>query len=188
MKISGEGRYSDATGRQHKVEGFGSFPDEMSLQDVNISGTFSFGKISCDKIKVSGECYGNSLTSKKIYVAGTLKVDSLNIENDLKLEGSLKVDNVEATEISIESCAGSIGNVKCKRIKIFHDEYFAAPYPSRVLIESITSDTVELQNCEVGVIRCKGAFIGSNCVIEKLFIAGECKVAGDSTVGEIIRT
>ena len=45
-----------------------------------------------------------------------------------------------------------------------------------------------LQNCEVGIIKCKDAFIGSNCIIEKLIVAGECEIYADSKVSEMVHT
>lgn len=187
MQILGEGVYVDAKGRRHTVEGIGDLPDDINLQSLAVEGTFSFERISCDTIKVEGECTGDSLTAKNFSVEGTLKVDSLNIEENLTAEGSLKASNIAAAKVSIESRSSSIGEINCKSIKVFHEENFFRKANSRVYIKSIDAETVHLENCAVVIIKCKDAFIGSNCAIEKLFVAGECKVAPDSTVGETFR-
>ena len=188
MNISGEGRYFDKAGRRHKVEGFGSLPDDTALQSMKISGKLSFGKISCDEIKISGECFGDSLTAQNISVEGTLDVNSVEVAEILKLEGSLKVSHLEATKTLIESRSGSIGTVKCQSIKIFHNEDFVDSYNSRLQIKNIEADTVELENCSADIIRCEDAFIGSNCRIKQLFVAGKYRIATDSIVDDTIHT
>lgn len=188
MKISGECCYFDKTGRRHKVEGFGNFSDDMALRTIKVSGELSFGIISCDEIKVSGECFGDSLTAQKLFIEGTLKIDSVKVEETFNLQGSLKVNNIETKETVIESRSGLIGTIKCQQLKIFHNDDFADSHNSCVRIKSIEADEVNLENCSVNVIRCKDAFIGANCTIKKLFVAGEYKVAADSKVAKIIRT
>lgn len=186
MKISGEGNYSDATGRRHKIKGFGTFSDDMPLQSLNVSGELSFRKISCDTIKVSGEGFGDSLTAKKFSAEGTLKINSIRVSEILKVTGILKAANITADEIIVASRNGSIGTIKCRRIKIF--ETNDTQSNSRVRIKSIDAETVEIENCAVEVIRCRDAVIGTNCAIEKLIVAGKCTVAADSTVDETIHT
>ena len=184
MKIKGEGMYIDSTDVRHEVKGIGSLPDDITLKSLKASGTFSFGKISCDKINVSGKCEGGSIVARNFSVAGKVELDS-----------------VEADDIVIESRAGSIDKLKSLKVKIFNRGYEVAnalfakffgghdtvqEKNSRLYIKCIESDNVELENCEVDVIRCKNAFIGSNCTVEKLFIAGEYKVDANSKVGETI--
>lgn len=188
MKILGEALYVDSAGIRHEVEGIGNISDNVSLRSLKVEGTLSFEKISCDTIEIEGSCDGDSLTAQKFSAEGTVEVDSLNIAQIFKLEGLPKISNVAAAEVSIESQSGSIGNIKCTRIKIFHDEYSSKVRRSRVRIKSIEADTVELENCEVEVVKCQNALIGTNCAITKLFVAGEFKVADDSTVDEVIRT
>ena len=189
MQILGEAIYVDKNRRRHTVEGIGNFPDDMAVQSLKVEGDFSFEEFSCDTIKVTGECHGDSLTAKNFFVEGTLEVDSVKIAEQLNVEGSLKVANIEASEVFIESRSGSIGNIKCRSLKVFHDETsFRRPSRSRVQIKNIEAENVHLENCKVDVIRCQEAFIGKNCAIEKLFVAGECSIAPDSTVGETIHT
>lgn len=120
--------------------------------------------------------------------SGKVEVDSLKIARTLKLSGRPQIDSVTADEIFIATRDGSIGAIKCRRIKIFHDENFFDNQRSRIRIKNIDADTVELENCAVDVIKCRDAAIGTNCAVEKLFVAGKCTVANDSTVAETIRT
>lgn len=203
MKIEGEAVYVDAAGKRHSIEGIGSLPDGTALQDLNVSGSFSFGKISCDKIKFSGEICGKSLVAKNISGEGSLEVDAVEVEKTFRFSGGVEIKNLIADEIIIESRGGLIGDVHCGKLKIFHgdvheigetilSQIFGTKVShksnSRVHIKNIEADTVKLENCAVDVIKCRDAFIGTNCAIEKLFVAGECTVADDSTVGETIRT
>lgn len=203
MKIAGEAVYVDAAGKRHSIEGLGSLPDNDELRSLDAAGEFSFGGISCDEMKVSGSCSGKSVAAKNISAEGSFEVDAVKVEEKFKLSGSAEIDSLHAKEILIESRGGSIGAIKCGKLKIFHNEIHevgssilsrifnhkvSQHSDSRVRIETIDAETVHLENCEVNVIRCKDVFIGKNCAVEKLFVAGECTVADDSTVGETIRT
>lgn len=187
MKIEGNAVCIDMSGRQYTVEGEGNFPDDTPLKSLKVKGEFFFGKISCDTLKIEGNCTGESLKTKNFSVEGTLEADSTNVTEILNIEGSLKVADVEATEIFIKSRSGSVGKIKCRNLKIFHNETSCRPSRSRLQIKSIDADILHAENCVVDVIKCRDAFIGTNCIIEKLFVAGECKIVDNSTVGEIIQ-
>ena len=203
MKIEGEARYIDAQGNRHSIEGIGSLPDATALQSLNVSGSFDFGEISCDKVKIEGECFGKSITAKNISVSGSFEVDAVKVEENFKVEGSVDSENISAAEIVMETRGGKIGNVKCNKIKIFHGESYDiggsilsnifggrkihSQSSSRIRIGKIDAEKVDLQNCEVEEINCTDAVINSNCVIEKLIVKGKCKVAADSKIGETIR-
>ena len=202
MKIEGEAIYVDAAGKRHSIEGVGNVPNDDALQKLKVSGSFKFDKVSCDDISISGECKGKSLNAKNISVEGKADIDTIEADS-FQLSGSARIDGIVAEKIIIESRKGTIGAIKCGKLKIFHEEINAlndslfskifggrtSPYNnSRVNVKSIDAESIHLENCAVDVIRCKDAFIGSNCAIEKLFVAGEYKVADDSTVGETIHT
>ena len=201
MKIEGIASYTDSAGKRHSVEGIGSLPD-AALQDLNVSGSLSFDKLSCDDVEVEGSIGGKLLTAKKISVEGSFDVGVTDVET-FNLSGSIDAEKLTAKEILIESRGGNIGAIKCDKLKIFHGEIHevgasilskifggkvSRQSNSRVRIKNIEADTVELENCAVDVIKCRDAFIGTNCAIEKLFVAGKCTVADDSTVGETIHT
>ena len=194
MKISGEGTYVDAAGMFHKFIGECIIPDDIILQSLKVSGKLKFDSIICDKINVNGKVDGDSLTAKNFSVDGKVKIDSLKVSETFSLDGKPKIGNVTADEIIIDSRDGSIDNVKCRRLQIaggcnikiggvlqlkFNDS------DSRIKIKTINTETAALENCEVDIIRCKDAVIGTNCAIEKLFVAGEYKISADSTIGEI---
>ena len=203
MKIAGEAVYVDAAGKKHSIEGIGSLPDNNELQSLDAVGEFSFDEISCDDMKISGSCEGKSLIAKNISADGTFEVAVVNVEERFKLSGSADIEKITAKEIIMESRGGTIGAIKCGKLKIFHGEIHEVGSSilskifgekvshnnnSRVHIENIDAETVHLENCAVAEVKCNDAFIGANCVIDKLFVAGECKVVPDSTVGETIRT
>ena len=200
MKIEGIASYIDKAGKRHSIEGIGSLPDGGELENLNVEGAFSFDKISCDDIKILGECNGKSINGKKISTEGTIDVEYVEVET-FKLSGSADINKLVAKEIIMESRGGTIGDIKCDELKIFHGEIheFGASIISRIFggkvsrhnnsrvqIKNIEAETVHLENCAVNVIKCKDAFIGKNCVIDKLLVSGECKVADDSTVGETV--
>ena len=218
MKIIGSGIYTDANGRNNKIVGVCELPESNKLQELKLSGNLFFEKIFCEEVSISGKCEGGSLsahnvnisgkyegksiTAKTFSASGKVEIDSIKIEDSLKISGKPKSDFVAADEIIIAACAGSLGVVKCRKIKIFegsvtaNEEFFGKNFVeyfsfneshSRVQIKNIEANIVELENCAVEVIRCQNAFIGKNCVIDKLFVAGECEVAADSTVVETIR-
>ena len=200
MKIAGEATYVDKGGHRRTIAGIGSVSDG-ELESLKVSGSCTFDEIDCDDVKIEGECSGSSLSAKNATISGTLKVKTLKVEGKLNVSGSVHSDELDAGEIVMESRGGSIGAIKCGRIKIFEhggveinggflSRFFggsARSADSRVRIKSIDADEVNLQNCEVDVIKCKDAIIGSNCVIGTLNVEGSCEVADGSTVRETIR-
>ena len=235
MKIKGSGIYTDTHGKSHNILGFGEMEDSENFRKIEVSGSLSFEKISCEKVSVSGKCEGNSITAKSLEVSGEMSIknifgkeveisgrckgdsinaknfstsgkieyNSLTIEQTLRISGKPQINFVTADEILIATNNGFLGEVKCRKIRIFDDlERFAEEFfgkifiedfsfnksHSRVQIKNIRAESVDLENCEVDVIRCKDALIGSNCMIEKLFVTGKCEIAADSKVTEIIRT
>lgn len=203
MKIRGSGLYTDANGKRHRVAGISEWSEAEKFRELKVSGNLSFEKISCEEIELSGKCEGAFVTAKNFSASGKVEVDSMSIEQLLKLSGKPKINAVEADEIIIAARNGFIDEIKCRVLRIFEnsekiglevfEEIFGKHFPRseynlRVKIKKIDAETVELENCTVDVIRCKDAFIGSNCSINKLFFAGECKIADDSTVGETIHT
>lgn len=201
MKIKGTGTYKDVGGKNHSIFGVGELADSEKLQKLEVAGSLSFEKISCDKIHVSGKCNGDFIFAQVLKISGTCEIESVTIEQILEIAGKMQIDSVVADEILILSRSGFLGDVKCRKIKIYDDSakfgdemfkknfigYFAPMQSwSRVRLKNIESEIVILENCEVGVIRCRDAFIGSNCAIEKLFVTGKCEIAADSTVSEKI--
>lgn len=176
---------------------------KLSCDKVDISGKCEGGSINARSLKISGTCEGDSVSAKNFSAVGKVEVDSLTVEQIFELSGKPRIDYVTADEIIIATSSGFIGEVKCHKIKIFDDtaridgEFFDKSFighfsfnqsRSRVRIKNIEADKIELENCEVDIIRCKDAFIGTNCAVDKLFVSGACKVAADSTVGETICT
>lgn len=185
MKIEGEAKYIDSKGKRHHIEGVGNLPTEM-LESIIVNGTLIFDEITCNKIKISGDCDGEKITAQNIFVEGTLEIESAKITESFEVEGKVKLQSLEAKEISIESSAGKIGNVQCDTIKIFHYPNKYQKINSRFKIKNINAQKVYLENCEVEEINCKNAVISSNCVIEKLIVATEYEISDGSKVREII--
>lgn len=206
MKIKGEVTYTDETGKIHQIEGKIVLPDDTAFQKLKVDGKFSFENISCEKISVDGKCEGGTLNAKNLSVDGKIKADTVKVEQLFEVDGKAKIDELEADEIIIESHSGSLGEVKCRKIKIFSNsnendesakvaitsklfgvEISASDENQRVRIRKIDAQKVDLQNCEVDVIRCTDAKIGENCAVERLIVSGEYEIAADSKVGEIIK-
>lgn len=200
--ILGIGELSDAEKfRELKVLGNISF-DKISCDEVKISGKCEGGSIKAQDLKISGKCEGKSVSAKNFSASGKMEIDSIKVEQTVELKGKPELGSVEADEIIIESRFGSVDEIKCRKLKIFNhmnendsafvikifgEEISGFDKFSRVRIKNIDAEKVEIENCEVDIVRCQDAFIGANCAIDKLFVADECKVADDSTVGETIR-
>lgn len=186
MKIAGEATYVDGKGRRRSIEGIGTVPDDEPIQSLKVSGSCSFDVLVCDSVNIEGECDGSTLTAKSATFDGTVKVDALKVAGDLDVSGNVRSNAIEADRVVVESCSGSIGEIKCGRLRVF-EHGSARNINSRVRIKNINADEVNLQNCEVDVIKCKDAIISSNCVIGTLNVEGKCEVVDGSTVKETIR-
>ena len=201
--VLGVGEVADDEKLQ-KLEVIGNLSfEKISCNKISISGKCLGGSISTQSLKIFGACEGDSVIAKNFSASGKVEFDSLTIEQNLEITGKPSLDSVTANEIVIASRNGFLGKVKCCKIKIYDNaekinrevfgkifiERFAISQSwSHVRIKNIEADIVELENCEVDVIKCKDAFIGSNCAIKKLLVAGKCEVAADSTIGETIKT
>ena len=165
------------------------------------SGKIEFENISCEKLDVEGKCKGGFIKAKNFFAEGSVKVDDIKVDKNFEIEGKIKSSEIEADEIIIETRHGSIGNVKCRKLKIFDSEseivseelakifgerFFHRNIHSRLRIRKILAEKVELENCEVDEIKCRDVAIGANCFVEKLFVANKEEISADSGVGEII--
>ena len=202
MKISGKGAYVDSNGKNHSFKGDVSFPVSDTWKSFNASGKVSFDEFSCSQIEIKGTCKGKSLSADDISVSGDFKVDSVKAKQSFQASGRIKVKNLDAENIIIESDESSAEEIKCVTIKIFNNETsdddvffskifgggnFKTKSNSHVHIKNISAEKVELANCEVEEINCTDAIINSNCVIKKLTVKGNCDIAADSKAVEIIR-
>lgn len=185
MKIKGEGVYIDSAGVFHKVKGKSIISDDVILQSLQVSGKLLFDKITCDKVNVYGKCQGGSVYAKNFFTTGKIKAYSIKADEVVIKSSSGSIDELQGVKIKISS---KINDDSALFAKIFfkRDEEFSDD--SRVRIKKVNADTVELENCEVDIIKCKDAVIGTNCAIKELFVSGECTVAADSTVVKTIRT
>ena len=199
MRIEGEAVYIDLNGKRHSIEGIGNLSDITALKSLKVSGAMTFDGITCDKLDIEGDGRGKSAIAKDFSVSGSVEIDSVNVENLFKISGSTEIENLIADKIIMESRGGSIGKIKCNELRIFHANESGGGFlsnifgsrgvktGSRVRIGQISGGKVELQNCEVEEVNCTDAFIGSNCIIKKLIVEGECEIDDDSQVGETIR-
>ena len=112
MKIDGDATYIDKFGKRHLMEGEATLPDETELKILNVDGDIKFDRISCDKIKICGDCSGGSITAEKIFVDGDVKVDAtIQVVDSLKVNGDCSAESLTANKIFID------GDVKADTIK-----------------------------------------------------------------------
>ena len=184
MHIEGEAVYIDLNDERHSIEGVGSFSDNTALKSLKVSGELTFKEITCDELKIEGEGSGTSAITKNFSVSGSIEIDSVEVEEIFKVSGSTEIKKLNAKKIIMESRDGSIGEIKCDEICIYHEEIprttllskILRPHKSRVRIKRIDGGKVELENCEVEEINCHDAFIRANCVIKKIVFDGECEI------------
>ena len=184
MKIKGEGVYIDSAGVFHKVKGKGIISDDVILQSLQVSGKLEFDKIICDKVSIRGKCKGGLIHAKNFFTSGKIKAYSIEADEVVIKSSSGLIDELQGLKVKI---SGYTDDDTALFEKIFFKQDEEFDDDSRVRIKSINADTVELENCDVDVIKCKNAVIGTKCAVKKLFVSGECTVAEDSTVIETIR-
>lgn len=203
MKIKGEATYIDENGKIHKIEGKITLPEETTFQKLKIDGKVTFENLSCDKLDVDGKCDGGIISAKNISIDGKIKADTVKVEQLFEVDGKAKISEVESDEFILDSRSSSIGEIKCKKLKIFSrgndkvaqifigkifdSEFEYSQDDSCVMIGKISAVKVDLANCEVGEIRCNNAVIRSNCTIDKLIVSGEYEIAENSKVIEIVK-
>ena len=200
MNIKGIVNYVDENNKKHETAGICTLKDDIKLKSIDVKGMLSFDKIICDKINIEGDCTGNEISGKKIFISGKFNVDNVSMEQNIKIVGVAHSNLLKAEKVIIESRAGTIKQINCDKIKIFDNNdnidisiiknIFNIRHVknnARIHINDIDANNVEIQNCEIKSIKCKNAIIGTNCLIEELFVEDSYKIANDSTVNKIVR-
>ena len=196
MKILGSASYTSKSGKRLSLEGVGTLPDELDFKSLKVEGTISFDSLTCEHLKVEGECTGETISADEISIAGTSNVKSIKAGRSVEIEGTIKAVSIECNEISICSQSGKIEQLQCKSVRIYNESdktsksmfgFSKRKNTSRVWIKNIRAERVELQNCEAEFVECKTANVRANCIIEKLIVEGDCEIATDSKVSEVVR-
>ena len=202
VRIEGCAVYVDKSGKRREIEGYGSLSDDRELKRLNVEGSATFDELSCDKVKISGECSGDTLIGEKITIEGDVEVGSIKAVKSLEIDGDFRIDSIESDEIVINSQSGTIGEIKCNNLKIFCEggnfegeisfgnfriKSSPSKISSRVRVKKIEAADVELENCRILLIKCKNAVVGSDCLIDKLIVSGKFELDNTSKVGEVIR-
>ena len=156
MKIDGDIAYTDKFGKRHTIEGYGTLPDETELKSLKVDGSISFDKISCGNFKVSGDCFGSSLTAEKISVDGDIEVNDIKAVEDLKIYGDCVADLLTANKIFID------GDIKADGIKVAE----SLNIEGEPQINSIESDKIVInaQSGTIEEIKCRDLKIFNNGV------------------------
>lgn len=175
------------------------------------------GNIMSDEIDVSGslECY-QDVTAKELNLAGMfkakqcLKVDKVHImgmlttEGDIsgeeiRCEGMIKCDgflNCEVLEVTARG-QSKLNEVGAATVKIaggpsIINELFGKFLPefireNKFVAKVIEGDNIELENCEVKVVRGKNIKIGSRCKIGLVEYSDNYEVSPDTVVEQVNR-
>lgn len=198
MKILGSASYISKSGKKLSIEGISTLPDEFNFKFLKVEGTISFDNLNCEHLKIEGECSGETISAKEISIEGTINVKRVKAERSIEIEGTIKSVSIECDDIGIYSQSGKVEQIRCNNIKIYHTSgensilmsIFGSPKrrtASRVRVRSINAEKVDLQNCAAEIVKCKTANVRANCIIEKLIVEGDCEIATDSTVSEVVR-
>lgn len=156
-------------------------------------------------MKIKGEMSYTDEHGKIHKLEGKIILPDDTIFQKLRVDGKAKIEEIEADEFILDSRSSTIGEIKCRKLKIFsnsndNDEaaevimskIFGAKVSVSnenlcVRIKKIDAEKVNIKNCEIEKIKCKDAVIGENCTIDKLIVSGEYEIAADSKVGEIVK-
>ena len=133
MRIEGEAAYIDKSGKRHRIDGCGKLSDSDYLQSLSVDGTLSFGKISCNKFKLSGDCSGESLTAEEITIDGDARIDvvkavkfrfsgdcsgNLLTAEKITIDGDVRLDVIKAVKVVEISGDMRIDSVESNKVAI----------------------------------------------------------------------
>ena len=198
MHIEGEGVCIDANGNRHSIAGIGGLPESGKYRKLKVSGNITFKNISAIEVKLEGDSRGESIKADELSAEGIFKVNEVSIINRFELSGTPNIGCLTARSVDIESRDGFIKKTRCEHVKIYHHDSHGGGILGRVFgystskkicvtIGEIEANDVDLQNCQVDEIRCENATIGTNCVIKLLIVKGNCDIASEAKVDEVIR-
>lgn len=200
LDISGMGTIEGSViGERIKTAGMGKIQGNVMTDEIDVSGSL--------------ECY-QDVNAKALYLAGMLKakqclkIDKVQITGmltaegdisgeEIECEGMIKCDgflNCEVLEITARGCS-KLNEVGAATVKIaagpsiindligrFLPEFIRE---NKLVAKVIEGDNIELENCEVKVVRGKNIKIGSRCKIGLVEHSGTYEVSPDAVVEQV---
>lgn len=146
MRIKGTGTYTDTNDRIHMILGVGDFSDDKKLRDLDVAGDFSFDKISCDRVSVSGKCEGGSITTQILDISGGISFDDISCY-EANISGKCEGESVSAKNFSV------IGKTKIDSLKVENTLNLSG----KPQISSMSADEISVvaRDGFIGKIKCR---------------------------------
>lgn len=161
------------------VSGMGKIQGELVADEINISGTLEcYNDVTSHELYLAGMLKAKQcLKGEKVEVSGMLTVDGDMSGEQIKCDGMIRCEgllNCESLEITTRG-GSKLNEVGATNVKVISGEsvvgaFFEFLLPdflkgNKVVVKVIEGDNIELENCEVKVVRGKNVKIGPKCKI-----------------------
>ncbi|SDM46227.1 Polymer-forming protein [Fictibacillus solisalsi] len=159
-KISGSGKVKGKVeGNNFTIEGHGSVSEGVSLVNkMNISGSGKIGgSLRANEVKIKG----------KATIATNCETESFRSDGQFAIGGLLSADHIDVRlygESNAAEMGGQTIKVKGKRRGFF--QLFKPFFQTKLTVNVIEGDELELESTKAEVVRGKNVIIGPECEID----------------------
>lgn len=189
------------------IDGASKILGDAAIEEMDVDGALKIsGNLKALKgdidgaVKVENNAFINNLqVDGALKVMGDLQGDGIEVDGLIVVDGLLNYENIL---LNLEGPC-SIKEIGGSNIKIKHD---GSSSISKVILgfvkglftlnlgdfngvtsEVIEGDTIEIENCKVGIIRGKHIMVGEGCEIEKIEYRDSIDISPSSRVKEIVK-
>ena len=189
----------NVVGENVRASGMGKFLKKIAADEIDISGKIDCeGEIETKKLYVEGLFKAKQcLKTIKAEITGMMSVEGDMIGESIVCDGMFKCGgflNCETLDINIR-CASKLNEVGATRVKITASPNrfntmmnFLLPdflTNNKVTAQVIESDEIDIESCEVKVLRGKDIKIGPKCKVGLVEYSGTLEVDSTSEVDQV---
>ncbi|MGB9815197.1 MAG: hypothetical protein ACPLVI_04520 [Thermoplasmata archaeon] len=187
--------------------------DEIVASEVHVKGMLKSGIIRCNglyvdgnvesdvietgRIDARGRISSESITGKRMEIMGMVSSEIIRC-NEIRVKGRIKSENIYSQELyvmgeisseyvkgkSIEiNGKGKVEKIEAENTKIERERYLFRKM-DRLEIETLISESVEIEDCIVNRLECNNGKIGRGTLIRHLKAKGEIIIKDDARILE----
>lgn len=189
----------NVTSETIRVSGMGKFLNAINSDEVNVSGKAEFqGDIQTRGLYIEGMFKSKQcLKTIKVDIQGMITVEGDMTAEDVICDGAFKCGgflNCESLDINVR-CASMFNEVGATKVRItasankFNNMLkFILPEfltNNKVTANVIESDEIDIENCDVKILRGKDIKIGPKCKVGLVEYSGTLEVDANAEVDQV---
>lgn len=186
----------DVEGESVRASGMGKFLKNIKASELDISGKVDVdGDIEVSTLYASGMFKAKQcLKTIQANITGMLSVEGDMVGEDITCDGSIQCKgflNCESLEINIR-CASKFNEVGATKVNIStQTNGFTGvigrlfPINNKVIAQVIEGDEIDIESCEVKVLRGRDIKIGPKCKVGIVEYSGTLEVDPNAQIDQV---